>query len=165
MTTKPLLIRTQLRPGDLGAIIGLHGRVYAEDYGFDSTFEAYVAGPLGEFAERRGERERIWIAESGVSIVGSIAIVEASPTLALLRWYLVDRKVRGNGLGAALLSQAVAFCRAAGYAAIDLWTVSALTAAARLYEAAGFRVLEEKPGRRWGVDVVEQRYGLELRAS
>ena len=165
MTTKPLLIRTELRPGDLGAIIGLHGRLYAEECGFDPTFEAYVAGPLGEFAERRGARERLWIAENGAGIVGSIAIVEASPTVALLRWYLVDRKARGNGLGTALLSQAVAFCRTTGYASIDLWTVSALTAAARLYEAAGFRLLEEKPGRRWGVDVVEQRYRLELRAS
>jgi GNAT superfamily N-acetyltransferase len=165
MTTKALLIRMELRPGDLGAIIGLHGRVYAEEYGFDPTFEAYVAGPLGELGERRGTRERIWIAESGAGIVGSIAIVEASPSVALLRWYLVDRKARGNGLGTALLSQAVAFSRAAGYASIDLWTVSALTAAARLYEAAGFRILEERPGRRWGVDVVEQRYGLELRAS
>src|SRR5580765_1785137 len=108
MTTKALLIRMELRPGDLGAIIGLHGRVYAEEYGFDPTFEAYVAGPLGELGERRGTRERIWIAESGAGIVGSIAIVEASPTVALLRWYLVDRKARGNGLGTALLSQAVA---------------------------------------------------------
>lgn len=163
--TKAVVIRTELRPGDLGAIVALHGLLYAKEHGFDATFEAYVAGPLGEFAQRRSGRERIWIADNGARIVGSIAIVAASPALALLRWYLVDPEARGQGLGATLLHEAVAFCRASGYASIHLWTVSSLRAAARLYEAGGFRVLEEKPGRRWGVDVVEQRYGLELRDS
>jgi hypothetical protein len=29
------------------------------EYGFDRTFEAYVAGPLAEFARRGSDRERI----------------------------------------------------------------------------------------------------------
>jgi hypothetical protein len=45
-----------------------------------------------------------------------------------------------------------------------LWTVSSLAAAASLYRSAGFRLVEEIPGRRWGVDVVEQRYDLALPA-
>jgi len=163
--TTALLVRSELRPGDLGAIVAMHGRLYAAEHGFDTTFEAYVAGPLGECAARRGERERVWIAESGERIVGSIAIVAASESLALLRWFLVDPEARGHGLGTTLLNRAVVFCRAAGYASIDLWTVSALATAARLYERAGFRLLQERAGRRWGVDVVEQRYGLDLRAS
>jgi hypothetical protein len=56
----------------------------------------------------------------------------------------------------------VAFCRAAGYSGIALWTERSLTAAARLYQAAGFRLVEEKPGRHWGADVVEERCELEL---
>src|SRR5215472_7259139 len=42
-------VRTYLKPGDIGAIVSLHGILYAGEYGFDPTFEAYVAGPLAEF--------------------------------------------------------------------------------------------------------------------
>ena len=35
--------------------------------------------------------------------------------------------------------------------------------AARLYRAAGFEVVERRPGRHWGADVVEERYELRLR--
>jgi hypothetical protein len=57
------------------------------------------------------------------------------------------------------------FARAAGYARILLWTERSLGAAARLYQEAGFRLLEEKPGRHWGADVVEQLYELDLSGS
>jgi GNAT superfamily N-acetyltransferase len=162
---KAVSIRTELQPGDLGSVVSMHGRLYAQEHGFDATFEAYVAAPLAEFAQKRSERERIWLAESESRLVGSIAIVAGSPTLALLRWFLVDPEARGQGLGTTLLHQAVAFCRANEYGSIRLFTVSALAPAARLYRAAGFRLLEEIPARRWGVEIVEQRYGMELHAS
>ena len=56
-------LRSDLRPGDLGRIILLHGTVYARECGFDHTFEAYVAGPLAEFARAASSRERLWLAE------------------------------------------------------------------------------------------------------
>jgi len=56
----------------------------------------------------------------------------------------------------------VAFSRALRYESICLWTVSALTAAAKLYRAAGFQKVDEKAGRPWGVDVVEEKYLLRL---
>lgn len=152
------LIRTTLRPGDVGTIVGMHGTVYSREFGFDSTFEAYVAGPLAEFVIRGSARERIWIAEYEGRVVGSIAIVAGGDDIAQLRWFLVDGPARGRGLGTTLLNEAVAFCRAAGYTSVSLWTVAALSAAARLYRAAGFRRIEEKTGRRWGVEVVEERY-------
>jgi GNAT superfamily N-acetyltransferase len=159
-----LTLRHDLRPGDLGAIVRLHGMVYAREYGFDPTFEAYVAGPLAQFALSRTDRDRLWIAEHDTRLVGCIAIVAASPTEAQLRWFLVDPSARGLGLGRLLLVEAIAFCEERGYESIFLWTVGQLTAAARLYRAAGFTRVEEKPGRRWGVEVVEERYLLHLKA-
>jgi len=160
---RAVAIRPGLAPGDLGAVVRLHGLLYAKEHGFDPTFEAYVAGPLAEFAQRRSPRERIWIAEGGGRLLGVVAIVAASDDLAQLRWFLVDPDSRGHGLGTALLSQAVEFAGSSGYQAITLWTVSALGAAARLYRGAGFQLVEERPGRHWGVDVVEERYEKLLR--
>src|SRR5215470_1245172 len=115
-------LRHDLRPGDLGAVVHLHGTVYAREYGFDPTFEAYVAGPLSEFVRSRGDRDRLWIAERGGRRVGCIAIVGVSATEAQLRWYLVDPSARGLGLGKRLLHEAVAFCRQCGYESVFLWT-------------------------------------------
>jgi ribosomal protein S18 acetylase RimI-like enzyme len=155
-------LRADLRPGDLGRIVHLHGTVYAKERGFDPTFEAYVAGPLAEFVRAHTDRERLWIAERDGHMVGCAAIVAAAPRTAQLRWYLVVPEARGCGLGTRLIAEAVAFGRACGYDSIILWTESALEAAARLYRKAGFRKVEERPGRVWGVDLVEEKYELRL---
>ena len=155
-------LRTELRPGDIGEIVRLHGVVYAEEYGFDPTFEAYVAEPLARFAIAASPRERLWIGERNAAIVGCVAIVAASREVAQLRWFLVDPSARGTGLGTRLLDEAIAFSRASGYGSVTLWTVSSLHAAARLYRARGFAKTEEKPGRPWGVDVIEEKYELRL---
>lgn len=158
----PVAIRTDLRPGDLGAIVSLHGKVYAWEYGFDPTFEAYVAGPLAEFVQSPQKRDRLWIAEQGDRLVGCVAVVGTSETAAQLRWFLVDPSARGQGLGRRLLRDAVGFSRNSGYESIFLWTVSALTTAAHLYQSFGFLKTEEKPGKLWGVDVIEEKYTLAL---
>ena len=91
-----------------------------------------------------------------------MAIVAASAETAQLRWFLVDPSARGAGLGKRLLGEALSFARQAGYRDVILWTVSALPAAAHLYRSAGFRKVEERPGRMWGVEVVEEKYALRL---
>ncbi|HEY3174927.1 MAG TPA: GNAT family N-acetyltransferase [Candidatus Polarisedimenticolia bacterium] len=159
---RAVTLRTELRPGDIGYVVYLHGLIYAREYGFDHTFKAYVAGPLSEFARSASPRERLWLAEMDGRIVGCVAIVASSPQVAQLRWFLVDPSARGIGLGRRLLIEAVGFCQARGYERVMLWTVSALTVAASLYRSVGFRKVEEKPGRHWGVDVTEERYELPL---
>jgi ribosomal protein S18 acetylase RimI-like enzyme len=156
-------LRTELRPGDIGWIIYRHGVVYAHEYGFDHTFEAYVAGPLADFVRSPSGRDRIWVAEQDGHLIGYIAIVGVSSKTAQLRWFLVEPSARGSGLGKRLLREAVAFCRECGYESIFLMTVSALAAAAHLYESVGFEKVEERPGRQWGVDVVEEKYELALK--
>jgi L-amino acid N-acyltransferase YncA len=91
--------------------------------------------------------------------------VASSTDVAQIRWFLVDPGARGSGLGRALMSEAVEFCKACGYRSIIPWTVAALVAAAHLHVAFGFAKVEEKPGRRWGVDVVEEKYELALGAG
>ena len=160
MPADDTILRTSLSPGDLGSIVSLHGLIYAREYGFDVTFEAYVAGPLAEFVRRNSERERIWIAKRSDQIIGCVAIVAATENEAQLRWFLVDPSARGGGLGRRLLQEAIAFARQSGYVSVFLWTISELTTAARLYREVGFSKGEETPTRSWGVEVVEQRYTL-----
>lgn len=160
---KAITLRTSLAPGDLGSIIRMHGVIYAREYGFDPTFEAYVAGPLAEFARCCSDRNRLWIAEREDRIVGCVAIVGTSEKEAQLRWFLVDPSARGLGLGRWLLLEAVTFCERCSYGTVFLWTVSALTAAARLYRSFGFEKVEERPAQQWGVQVVEEKYALALR--
>jgi N-acetylglutamate synthase-like GNAT family acetyltransferase len=151
-------LRNQLKPGDIGYLTYLHGILYANEYGWDYTFETYVAVPLAEFAKTHNDRERIWIVEQDGQIAGSIAIVEATEKEAQLRWLLLAPDLRGCGIGRFLVEEALDFCKQQGYSTVFLWTVSLLTVATKLYQSVGFRLTEEKTHRIWGAQLTEQRY-------
>ncbi|NNG01949.1 MAG: GNAT family N-acetyltransferase [Desulfobacteraceae bacterium] len=153
-------IRNDLVPGDIGSIIHLHGKIYAEEYGFDNTFEPYVAGPLSDFVLNRTDRDRIWIAECELKVRGSIAIVRFSDTVAQLRWLILHPDIRGRGLGMRLVRDAVTFSRESAYESIFLWTVSHLKAATHLYKSMGFECTETRTEPNWGQMLTEERYDL-----
>ena len=157
-----ITIRHDLRPGDIGILTYLHGTIYAEAYGWDYTFEAYVAGPLAEFARSMGDRERIWLVERDQKLAGSVAIVDAGEAAAQLRWLLLCPDLRGRGLGRLLVEDAIRFCRDRGYRSVFLWTVSTLDAAISLYRSDGFCLTEETTHELWGDVLTEQRYELVL---
>ncbi len=155
-------LRHDLRPGDVGYITYLHGTLYAQDQGWDYTFDAYVAGPLAEFAKSQSSREHIWILEKEGKIVGSISVVTYSDKEAQLRWLLLDPSIRGRGIGRWLVEEALEFCGAVGYSSVFLWTVKTLTIATELYQSLGFRATEEQTHELWGSIITEVRYDLEL---
>ena len=155
-------VRNELRPGDIGYLVYLHGVLYAREVGWDHTFEAYMAGPLVEFAKSHNERERIWIVEDNGKVAGSIGIVEAAADTAQLRWFLLHPDLRGRGLGKWLIEQALQFCREKGYSQVFLLTTGELKAAAHLYRSAGFQLTESLTYQLWGATVTEQRYDLRL---
>ncbi len=156
-------IRHDLRPGDLDAIVALHGILYGSEYGWDTTFQEHVSGPLAEFGDNPSSRSRIWIVEHKGTLAGSIAIVESSKEKAQLRWLLLHPELRGRGLGRMLIEDSIRFCRETGYDSIFLWTEARLSAAANLYSLFGFEKTEENSHQLWGTSVTEQRYDLTLR--
>ncbi|MCX6143349.1 MAG: GNAT family N-acetyltransferase [Ignavibacteriales bacterium] len=155
-------IRHEFKSGDVGRLIELHGLLYSQEYGFDHTFEVYVAKPLADFVLHHTERERIWLVDSDGILMGSLAIVRHNETEAQLRWYLLHPSLRGKGLGTRLVEESIAFCHERGYKRVFLWTVSSLLAAAQVYRKTGFQLVEENTHEIWGCMLTEQRYDLEL---
>lgn len=152
------------RPGDIGWVIARHGELYAQEYGWDVSFEGLVAGIAGGFLTTFDERrERCWIAELAGERVGCVFLVKASKSVAKLRMLLVDPTARGRGLGATLVNECIAFARQAGYRKLTLWTNDILHAARRIYERAGFRLVKEEKHHSFGHDLVGQFWELELR--
>ena len=151
------------RPGDIGWIVSRHGAVYAQEYGWDISFEALAAEITAQFLRTyQPAREHCWIAEVDGEPAGSIFLVKASDDVAKIRLLLVDKKARGLGVGRALVEQCIRFARDAGYCSITLWTQSILVAARGIYQRAGFRLVKQEKHHSFGVDLVGETWELEL---
>jgi DNA-binding MarR family transcriptional regulator len=134
----PYLLRPH-RPGDIGWVIHRHAALYAQEYGWDGSFEALVA-----------------------DIVGSVFLVSESKTVAKLRLLLVEPKARGLGIGHRLVDECVRFAGDVGYRKLTLWTNDILVAARRIYEAKGFHLVAEEPHNSFGHDLIGQNWELDL---
>ena len=151
-------------PGDYGWVIQRHGALYAEEYGFDLSFEALVARIVADFAQSHDTaRERVWIAVLDGAPVGSVFCVDAGKGTAKLRLLLVDPAARGRKLGRQLVDECIAFARAAGYRELTLWTQAQLVAARAIYEHAGFECVERDPASiQFGVPAASETWRLGL---
>ncbi|WP_343032454.1 helix-turn-helix domain-containing GNAT family N-acetyltransferase [Tritonibacter litoralis] len=164
----PVTFHTGYQTGLIARVVDLHISYYARKAGFDSAFEAAVAGGLADFVPRLTHpQNEIWTATHAGQIIGSIAIdgQDLGDATAHLRWFIVDPSAHGTGIGRALLQKALAFVDEQGFETTQLWTFHGLHAARRLYESEGFVLASEYTGRQWGTEVLEQRFDRKRRET
>ena len=151
------------RAGDMGRVVQLHGELYAREFGYDTTFEALVAGIAAGFVRNLdAQRERCWIAAMDGEVVGSVFLVKQSLNKAKLRLLIVDPKARGQGLGRRLTRACIAFARKKRYRKIVLWTQSHLAAARAIYQAENFKLKSKEKHFSFGKRLVAETWELRL---
>jgi len=166
MRDRPAPVVREHRAGDMGWVIAAHGRLYAEDFGWDLSFEALVAEIAAKFLrEFKPGRERCFIAELEGQPVGSAFVVREDEATAKLRLVLVEKRAHGLGLGKRLVREAIRFARDAGYERMVLWTNDILHAARGIYVGEGFRLVAEEKHHSFGQDLVGQNWELDLGPS
>jgi len=162
MKKKSVRLRSP-RPGDMGRVVQLHGELYSREFGYDSRFEALVAGIVAEFVDRfDARRERCWIAEMQGEVVGSVFLVRKSPTVAKLRLLIIHPRARGIGLGRRLTRACIEFARRKRYRKLVLWTQSHLSAARAIYARENFRMQSKRKHSSFGRRLVAEVWELKL---
>ncbi len=150
-------------PGELGWVVQRHGALYAEQFGWDETFEALVARIVADYVDHRDtDREAAWIAEVDGKPAGCVFCVRKDDGTAQLRMLLVEPWARGLGIGSRLVEEVLRFARRAGYSDITLWTNDVLARARRIYQRAGFTLDDEARHHSFGKDLVEQNWSRRL---
>jgi DNA-binding MarR family transcriptional regulator/GNAT superfamily N-acetyltransferase len=163
---RTLYLLRQHQPGDMGWIVHRQAVLYAEEYGWDGTYEALAAEIVAQFIKNYDAKcERCWIAEKDGERVGAVFVAKASGETAKLRLLHVEPGARGLGIGRRLVDECVRFARQAGYQKMTLWTQSILHAARHLYKQAGFRIVREEQHHSFGKDLTAETWELDLRAT
>jgi peptidyl-dipeptidase Dcp len=161
MNKTSVIIRTELRPGDIGYITHLHGKLYHDEYNYGIAFESYVAAGFHEFHKQYDpKRSCVWVCEDSEKIVGFLLLMDRGNATAQLRYFILLPEYRGIGLGTRLMELYMQFLRSHNYKSSYLWTTHELYSAAYLYKKYGFILTEEKESNAFGKLLKEQRYDL-----
>jgi GNAT superfamily N-acetyltransferase len=158
--TVPAALLRPPKPGDLGWVIHRQAILYAEEYGWDASYETLVSEIVGKF--KNGPGEQCWIAELDGAPAGAVFVVRESDALARLRLLHVESFARGQGLGRLLVDTCINLSRGAGYKVLQLWTNDVLVSARRIYQATNFQLVKEEKHRSFGKNLVGQTWELRL---
>ncbi|MCW6005064.1 helix-turn-helix domain-containing GNAT family N-acetyltransferase [Micromonospora sp. CPCC 205371] len=162
-TRRDLVVLRPPAPGDLGWIVQRHGAIYAQEFGWDASFEALVARIVADYAtDHDPRREAVWIAEVDGAPVGTIMCVRRDDKTAQLRLLLVEPSARGMGVGGRLVEECLRFAKRTGYERIMLWTYDATKDAHRIYERAGFTLDEQRKATAFGHEMVDEIWSRDL---
>ncbi len=98
------------RPGDMGWVVQRNAAGYAEEFGWDHSYEALVARIVADYVDHRDpDAEAAWIAEVDGALAGCVFCVREDTSTARLRLLLVEPWARGLGIGGAAGRRGTAF--------------------------------------------------------
>ena len=147
---------------EVDAVRGLL-RKYAAWVGIDLSFQGFdaeLAGLPGDYVAPWGT---LVLGRIDGRAAGCIAVHPWDGGACEMKRLYVRPEAQGSGLGRALVNQAIAWSREAGYRRMVLDTLPAMTAAQRMYERLGFRDIDPYranpvPGARFmGLDLLTGR--------
>ncbi|PVB63365.1 helix-turn-helix domain-containing GNAT family N-acetyltransferase [Labrenzia sp. 011] len=147
--------------GMIGDVAAMHARTHGGIVGTGPAFESVVSRAMGDFMRRIGNpANNSWSVVEDGQVIGSITIdgEDLGGNTAHLRWFILSERLRGKGLGKALLRKALSHCDRLGFDEIHLWTLKGLDTARALYERSGFELADEYVGDQWGKAVTEQKF-------
>jgi DNA-binding MarR family transcriptional regulator/GNAT superfamily N-acetyltransferase len=151
------------RPGDMGWVVQRNAALYAEEFGWDTSYETLVARIVAEYMDHHDpDAEAAWIAEVDGTPAGCVFCVREKAGTARLRLLLVEPWARGLGMGARLVDEVLRFARQAGYSHVTLWTNDVLADARRIYQRAGFTLDNESRHHSFGKELTGQNWSLSL---
>jgi len=151
------------QPGDMGWIVHRQAILYADEYGWDGTYEALAAEIVAQFIKNYDPKcEHAWVAEKDGERVGAVFVAKGSDQIVRLRLLHVERQARGLGIGKRLVEECIRFARQVGYEKMTLWTQSILNAARHIYKNAGFQVVHEEKHHSFGKDLTAETWELDL---
>lgn len=160
---KPVPVIRPQRVGELSWALARQAMLYEQEYGWDSGFELNLLKIGREFLERYNpDDDCLWIAEVDGRVAGSAAVVRDGPETARLRIVYVEPDARGLGLGHKLVAACLDFARSRGYRDMVLSTYSVLSAARRVYQAAGFSLYAEEDEQVYGQSLTAQHWRRDL---
>lgn len=117
-----------------------------------ATFEAYGIVPEPESTDKdvmtfgeHGDPVDEFVADVDGEAVGSVMVSPRDDGTGWLSKFFVDDRLRGRGIGRALLERAVAAARERGYRRLELDTRSFFKEAIHLYESTGWTLSAETP--------------------
>lgn len=154
-------IYTGYRDELIGSVAAMHSRIYSKIAGFGAHFEAMVATNFANFINRlEYDCNQTWFAEQNGKIIASISIDGQTfgENKGYLRWFVVEPGFQSAGLGSELMGLAMDFCEEQKFEEVHLDTFEGLDAARRLYEKHGFKMTEQRLGRNYGQEVMQQKF-------
>lgn len=107
---------------------------------FSAARKAYPARDLYDPLQYySGKKDIFLVADMDGKIIGTAAVKEELPDIALLRRVFINMDFRGRGYGAELLNTALEFCRRQDYHAITFRGLDTMHSALKLCLQNGFK--------------------------